>query len=245
MINYGGSTNLPAKDEAEAKNNPYKFLSISLTCDASLLLTGSQDFWNNFIFKFSEYGVRLLGLNTERLNDGYLVYTNNDAQTNFYDPDANDQILVGGNTQDITADATTSIFQSDLRVKVSVDSHLSTASNLIVLDEVETVSRDIVEAYFLNDISVETEWDENGEFQGINIKTNVYSGQKAFIKKSDRHSNWTKLLSAENLQFFRFHLKITYRVFDTTSLKYKLVTSKLSVPEDFYWLFVIKFVSDE
>lgn len=189
--------------------------------------------------------MRLLGLDIRRLQNGYLAYTGDDAAGDFYDPDLNDEILDGFNTDTITADASTSIFQSDLRVKVSVDSHLPTASNMVVLDEFETVSRDIAEAYFLNDLSVETEWDHEAGFQGIKMKTDVYSGQRAFIKKSDRHTNWTKLLSSENLEFFRFHLKITYRVFDSTTLKWKLVTSRLSVPDDFYWLFVIRFVSDE
>ena len=97
----------------------------------------------------------------------------------------------------------------------------------------------------MNHVTAETEWDENGDYQGTNLTTDVYSGQRAFIKKSDRHTDWTKLLASENLSFFRFHLKITYRVFDLATLKFKMRTSKFNVPDDFYWLMVIKFVSDE
>ena len=249
---YGDDGDLAIKSAAEAAADPYPFLTISLSADGSLLLKGSQVFWNNFIIQFSAYGARLLGLNTSRLTKiigpqgerHYLGFTNNQAG-GFYNSDANDQILAANNTTDIFVDTATSIFQSDLRVKVSVESHLPTASNLVVRDEKETVSRDIAEAYFLNHVTAETEWDENGDYQGTNLTTDVYSGQRAFIKKSDRHTDWTKLLASENLSFFRFHLKITYRVFDLATQKFKLRTSKFNVPDDFYWLMVIKFVSDE
>ena len=251
---------------------PHKFLQFSLTCDGSLEITGSRQFWNSFVIQMTNYGAALLGLSKSQLqtvivnpNTGalythqirnkvgdlvniptkYISFTN-DTTIPFTDPANHNQFIIGnGNQFAHTIAVSTPVYQSsEQRIKVSVGSHLPISSNTQINDGKETVDRDIVEAFFESKIRVEVEYSEQGLFTSSSIRSDVYSGQRNFIKKSDTHTQWMKLMTSYMLKFFRFYLKIQYREFDEVTDSWSLSTKKLSVPEHAYWLMVLKFVSD-
>jgi hypothetical protein len=72
----------------------------------------------------------------------------------------------------------------------------------------------------------------------------MYSGQVVFVKKSDRHTQWHRLLTAFQLSYFRFHLFITYRVYNAAKNVWSLSRQKLEVPDDKYWEMELRFISD-
>ena len=228
---------------------PHSFLNFNITCDGSLEISGDNVFWNCFAFQMTKYGASLLGIDSSRfitVNDvHYLAFTGDSSTTAFSDPDNFDNFVAPVNDADHIIDIATPIYQSsDQRVKVSVSSHLPIASNTRIDNEIETVDRDICEKFFENKIRAEIRYDANNNFQGVSIRSDVYSGQRSFIKKSDPHTSWMKLLTSYQLTFYRFQLKITYRVFNETTGKYSLSRQKLPVPENRYWLMTLVFVSD-
>ena len=197
----------------------------------------------------SKYGASLLGIDSSRfivVNDvRYLGFTGDSATTPFSDAAAFDQFVAPANQAAHIVDIATPVYQSaDQRLKVSVSSHLPIASNTRIDNQIETVDRDICEKFFENKIRAEIRYDENNVFQNVSIRSDVYSGQRSFIKKSDPHTTWMKLLTSYRLRFFRFQLKITYRVFSEETGKYTLSRQKLPVPDNRYWLMSLVFVSD-
>ena len=210
--------------------------------------SGHNNFWNNFVFRFSPYGAALLGF-TDLLDNDVLSYTGNQFGIpelgGWIDVDLAQTILVGDIRGEVRAKARHPIYQSaDQRVKVSVQSHLPIVSNLSVIDQRETVDRTICEKYFENKLETSILFDDSGAYDSATMKTTLYSGQIAFIKKSDRHTEWLKLLTALDLRFFRFYLFITYRVWDAALNGFKLVDKRLDVPDNKYRQLSIKFVSE-
>ena len=264
---YGGDFN--ADDEEDAEVEPldalvaldeddihpetgdvpggYPFLNIKLSSDGVLQIVGTNHFWNNFVIRFSKYGAALLGF-ADTLDGDYLLYTQ-DLLTDVPElgnwVDATGMIVDGDLLSEVVAKARHPVYQSaDQRVKISVESHLPMISNLSIVDQVETVDRTICDKYFENKLETSIRFDDTGTYKESTMKTKLYSGQVAFIKKSDRHTEWLKLLTAYELRYFRFHLFITYRTWDNTNNRFKLTKKLLEVPENKYWDMTIKFVSE-
>ena len=228
-----------------------------MTADGSLIMKLTRHFVNSFAIRMTNYGASLLGINKSRLREvgdhivnrvtiptKFLAFTQN-QNIQFVDPTNNNVLLAGQNTSDQRVDMSVPIYQSsDQRLKVSVSSHLPISNNIRIDDTRETVDRDICEAFFESTLQVEIDYNQDDKYAGSSIKSKVYNGQHNFIKKSDRHSQYVKLLTSYMLQYYRFYLKITYREFTEETASWKLSTKKLPVPENSYWLMVIKFVSD-
>ena len=242
--NADGSFQLQNGDPYEYDIETDNFLTIGLNCDGALQFVGLAAFWNNFTIQFTNTGAAILGVDTDRLQGNVMAFTEN-SQTVPFKTDQ-DLLEEGANTNTLVPSFKQSIFQSaECRLKISVDSMLPMSSNIIIRDEKQSISRDIGSAYFLNEIRTETTWDETGTYAGLKIKSKVYSGQYAFIKKDQPISQWTRLLNSENLVFLRFFLMITYRAFSETTGKWGIVTQNFKVPLESYWQMVIRFVSDE
>ena len=242
---------------------PHEFLKFSLTCDGSILLTGSRQFWNSFVIRMTNYGASLLGLNKTQLQSvgqhivnaaqistNYIAFTQDGAPVNnvvvpFFDGANLNAFVAGQNTRSLTVAVSVPIYQSsEQRLKVSVGSHLPISSNTRIDDGKETVDRDICEAWFENKIRVDVDYSSEGTFSGTKIRSDIYSGQRNFIKKSDNHTQWMKLLTSYALTYYRFYLKITYREFSEEKNSWSLSTKKLPVPENAFWALTLKFVSD-
>ena len=181
----------------------------------------------------------------------YIAYTTTAAgvQTNplagWVDPANALEILQGGNTKDATSTANSPLYHlADQRVSISVESHLPIASNIAIADEKETVDRTIVEKFFESQLQCTVHFDQDGSFSSQEISSNMYSGQVVFVKKSDRHTQWHRLLTAFQLSYFRFHLFITYRVYNAAKNVWSLSRQKLEVPDDKYWEMELRFISD-
>lgn len=242
-IYHSGVHNYAANAIPDADQELLKFF---LNCDGNLILKGNSLFWNNYMIKFSNTGAALLGINTTELTQKTLTFTGDVINATFVDNTDNDKLVVGANTVLLELTALQSIFQtSECRLKVSVDSHLPVQSNTEIREEVETVNREIAQSYFLNDLKVQAQWDQLGTFSAMSIKSNVYSGQYAFIHKNKKVSHWNRLLTAYNLQFFRFFIQIHYRVFSEELGTWGIQIERLDVPESEYWQMNVRFVSDE
>jgi hypothetical protein len=254
-FDVGPLERLPAKDAAGiAATGTYSFLKFGMSPDGRLSVTGSSHFWNNFFLQFSAFGAALLGFTKEVhgiVDNYYIAYTTTAAgvQTNtlvgWVDPANGFNILQGGNTKDATSTANSPLYQlADQRVSVSVESHLPIASNIAISDEKETVDRTIVEKFFESQLHCTVKFDQDGSFSSQEISSNMYSGQVVFVKKSDRHTQWHRLLTAFQLSYFRFHLFITYRVYNAAKNTWYLSRQKLEVPDDKYWEMELRFISD-
>jgi hypothetical protein len=268
---YGGIGNvpvgpliqLPAKTAAGIANTgTYSFLKFKMSPDGRLSVVGSTHFFNNFFLRFTAFGAALLGFSKEVhsvpnvgigpfVADYYIAFTTTAAgvQTNtqagWVDPANGYNILQGNNTKDATVTANSPLYQiADQRVSISVESHLPTASNIAISDQKETVDRTIVEKFFESQLECTVNFDQDGTFSSQQITSNIYSGQVAFVKKSDRHTQWHRLLSAYQLSYFRFHLFITYRRYNSVTNAWSLKREALKVPDDKYWEMEVRFISD-
>ena len=247
---HDGGNGLVARDVAGA-DLPYEFLRLSLTCDGSLEIIGFPIFWQNFMIRFTSYGTALLGVNRSMLERNLLAFTRVGAETLPFSDlrapilDAGGLLIVSGVQREILVDTVSPIFEtSDQRIKISVESHLPITSSKQVIDEKETVNREIAEVFFENEIETETKYDNSGNYAGIALKTKLYSGQTAMIRRSDRHQNWIRLTTAFELKFFKFFLHIHYRVWNEVSETWSIQRQKMNVPSDAYWIMNIRFVSN-
>ena len=245
---HGNDGDIEEMDADEAARDPYEFLRISLSCDGSLLLEGFPIFWNNYLIEFTSFGAALLGIDRSLLLNNLLGFTieanpvRNTAKTFL---DGNGDIRVGGVLQEIIVDTASPIFETaDQRIKLTVESHLSVASNTEIIDEKQTVNRDIVEVFFENQVQTETKYDEHGNYSGLSLHTKLYSGQHSMVRRSDRHNTWNKLLNAFELRYFRFQLYVTYRIWDSNNERWKLQRQKMNIPPGTFWIMNIRFVSD-
>ena len=152
---------------------------------------------------------------------------------------------MGGVLEEIVVDTSSPIFETaDQRIKLSVESHLSVASNTEIIDEKQTVNRDIVEIFFENQVQTETKYDEHGNYSGLSLHTKLYSGQHSMVRRSDRHNQWNKLLNAFELRYFRFQLYVTYRLWDSNNERWKLQRQKMNIPPGTVWIMNLRVVSD-
>jgi hypothetical protein len=170
------------------------------------------------------------------------VQTNSSA---WVDPGNAFAILTGNNRIDASVIADSPLYQTaEQRVKISVESHLPVASNILVSDEKESVDRTISERFFESKLESTVHFDSDGTFDSQQITSNVYSGQYSFIKKSDRPTQWHKLMTAYELRYFRFHIYLTYRVYNAATDTWYLVKDPLDIPTSKYWSMQVRFISD-
>ena len=225
---------------------PYNLISFKITPDGSLEIVGTPNFWNNFVLQFTDYGANVLGLQDVVINR-FISYSlvGGEIVRLWYEENAPFTIRPGELFQEVRASASHPLYQvADQRVKISVTSHLPMASNIVIIDQTESVDRTIAEKYFENKLETIVSFDDDGVFSSQTLKNILYSGQVNFIKKSDVHTEWFRLLTAFELRYMRYHLNIHYREWSNTTNTWVLTKRKLEVPENKYWEMSIRFVSD-
>ena len=154
-------------------------------------------------------------------------------------------ILAGGNISEVTIYGEHSLYMClDQRIKVSVTSHLPMQNNMLVREGKQTVDKNIVEVYFDNKITTSVAFDETGVFKEQTVTNTIYAGQFPFIKKSDRSKQWHKLITSYDLRFFRFHVNVTYRNYDSVKDEWRLKTDRLTIDPKRYWDFSVRFISE-
>ena len=251
----------------------YDFIRFKLAVDGTLVLVLSHDFTNNFVLKFSKEGAAVMGLGNkisqiqrhlitgpddalviaeEATPSYYLAVTQHaDGSPDFSDAWVANTLLganiiqPGGNTREVTIYSQHSLYQvCDQRLKVSLSSHLPMLNNLLVRNGKETVDRMIVEVFFDNKVTTSVQFDDQGEFSGQSITNTLYAGQYPFVRKSDVGKQWHKLLTTFDLRFFRFHVYITYRSYDSQTDTWEIKTTLLPIPDGKYWDFSLRFLSE-
>ena len=231
----------------------YQFLRFYLSSDGNLIISGDRFFWDNFMLRFTNTGAALLGIDTSLLTDRTLVVTTDIVNATFRQvvpaPDvrAGENVIIeGDNTTTVLNLSPISIFQSsECRVKCTVESHLPMQSSIEIRDEKETNNREICSAFFLNDVRTNCVWDATGALANYSIESTVFAGQFPMIHQKSRIRQWNRLLTAYNLQFFRFFINIHYRYFDDATGTWKIRIQRVTVDPNDYWSMKIRFVSDE
>ena len=159
-----------------------------------------------------------------------------------------DQLLIiqaGGNTSEVTIYSEHSLYMClDQRIKISMTSHLPMQNNMLVREGRQTVDRNIVEVYFDNKITTTIKYDETGAFTEQTITNTLFAGQYPFVKKSDQTKQWHRLLTSYDLRFFRFHIYMTYRSYDSVKDEWVLKTDRLKIDDERYWEFSLRFISE-
>ena len=105
-----------------------------------------------------------------------------------------------------------------------------------------TSERDIAEAFFENVIKSEVHYTDGA--LSTRLISKVYSGQCNMIRKHDQFHQWNKLISSYRLRYLRFYVFITYRDYQTSTNTFVLRKMPLTINENDYWSFCVKFVSD-
>ena len=226
-------------------NLDVQLLKIFLTCDGNLVFSGDRFFWDNFMIRFTNTGAAILGIDTDLLTDRTLTVTNNIVNNDF--TDAQDLIETGGgNSDDVGIRSPVSVFQSaECRIKCTVESHLPVQSSIEVRDETETNNREICSAFFLNNVTVTTNFDSTGSLNRYSLQSKVFAGQFPLIHQNSRIRQWNRLLTAYNLAFFRFFVNVHWRYFDDATGVWKILIKRANIDKSDYWAMKIRFVSDE
>jgi len=222
-----------------------------------MLVRGTSNFWNNFFLGFTREGAELLGvsgflravtlpragaddviLNTlsYSLEAGEIVSTHLLTNVNI--------IRAGGLVRTIETRSEYSLNSSlDARVKIQLESHLPMQRNLLIRDEKEKVDNAIAEVFFENESKSTFSFDKVGELSTKTITSNSFCGQYPLIKKFERNKQFHKLLTSYDLRFFRFHLYITWRKYDSTKDIWTFVKEQMKIPKDLFWDFSLRFIS--
>ena len=247
----------------------YKFIKFVMGSDGTLELYGTSDFWNNFVIDFTRVGAETLGLNhlVETVvhpypapNSYYLGFTKIPATGQITNkltlgeavataallvPGPGSMWALGNMDRDATAYSEHSLYQcADQRLKITVESHLPTVSNVQIINEKETVDRHICEVYFEKDTRSTTTFNAEGIYESSSIETNIYAGDYPLVKKYEQFKQWTKLKTAYELRFFRFKLKMWYRKYNSEKDVWYIEASDLDIPEDRRWSMLLRFVSE-
>ena len=241
----------------------YHFIEVKISADGTLTLIGSDVFWNNFVIRFTRTGAAILGfLKQIQVVERVGVFDGVANPTHYYiaktlaggafsndwlseAPGNVGLILAGNMLQEASISSDDPLYAScDQRVKVTVESHIPYASNIAVVDEVETVDRAIATAYFESKLENQITFDEAGIYVDNWMQSQMYNGQTNFIKKSDSTFQWNRLLTAYELRLFRFQVYIHYRTWDDANERWTLTKDKLDVPKEQFWELSVRFVSD-
>ena len=224
-----------------------EYLSMSLSCDGSLIITPRGKFFDYFVINFTAYGAVLLGLDLEGLHrtptGRYMLgLTDGSFDKPLFNED-NDFNEPNNPQPNVSYIVHRPIFSTaDQRVKISVGSHLPMLSNVLINNEQQSSERDIAEAFFETIVKSEVVMDGNAHT--IKLSSNIYTGQCNMIKKHDPQHSWNKLISSYRLRYMRFFLYITYRDFAVSDGKFKLRKMPVTIDPEDYWNFTVRFVSD-
>ena len=248
----------------------YPLLDFRLLNDGTLVIQGSSDFWGNFIINFTPAGMETLGftpftqpiynagqisnvLSVTRLADGTITHNQygqlldgtNVSGLLRYDGGETVFISEANMNSDYPIYSQHSLFQcADQRLKIVVESHLPTLSNVSIVNSKESVDRSICEFFFEKSITASTIFDRDGRYESSKMTTNIYSGEVSLIKKSNPYKTWTKLQTSYEQRFFRFHLYIFYRKYNSVTTKWDITKELLGIPKDMYWSMLLRFVSE-
>ena len=242
----------------------YPLLKFRLGVDGTLILDMSPNFMNNFFFEFTRYGAEVLGLSTHvktvQVPTGlaapapqtrdvhvlaisrHLLVVTTDSERLVGNALA---LLAGGILRQKLLYSENSLYQTlDTRIKISVSTHLPVTSNVEIMDEKETINREICEVFFQNQITSSVEFDNNGWFSKQTIENKVYAGLYPFVEKHKQITQWHKLKTSYELRFFRFHIHLWRRTYDSTKDTWNLKREDLSVPQNKFWNMTIRFISE-
>ena len=256
---------LAPRNAAEiAQLGTYPLLKFRLGVDGTMIIDISPNMMNNFYFEFTRYGAEVLGLSphvktvevptgaaiglpqTRNIHilaisrPGLVVTTNSDAFVGNALA-----IIIGGVLRQKLLYSENSLYQClDTRVKVSVSTHLPITSNVEIMDEKETINREICEVFFQNNITSSVEFDNSGHFVRQTIENKVYTGLYPFVQKHEPIGQWHKLKTSYELRFFRFHVHVWRRTYDSIKDTWNLKKENLSVPADKFWNMTLRFISE-
>ena len=249
---------LPALIQAE---DVYDLIRFKMSVDGALSVQMHSNFTNNFVLKFTRIGAELLGFSNQihsvvvnlpglparTETQHYMAVTTTvlGVKTGLEWLAAGNIMVLGGNVRDVQLFGEHSLYQvCDQRVMISVESHLPMLGNVLVREGKETVDRNIVESFFDQRIKSTMKFDEEGAFIEQYLTNTVYSGQFPFVRKDQRNKQWHRLLTSFDQRFFRFYLFITYRNYDSATDKWIIKPQRLEVPENCYWDFTLRFLSE-
>ena len=251
--------NMPAKDQAliDAEGT-YDLIRFKMNIDGSLSVQMHSNFTNNFVLQFTRLGAELLGLSNHVkaieipvIGNQYFIAVTTTAAAHVSTSEAwvdianVNTILVGGNLRDVVLYGEHSLYQvADQRVMVSIESHLPMLGNVLVRDGKETVDRNILEAFFDQQIKSTMRFDKEGAFVEQSITNTVYAGQFPFVRKDQPSKQWHRLLTALDLRFMRFYLFITYRSYSSEKDEWTTKPYRVDVPKNNYWDFSLRFLSE-
>ena len=102
----------------------------------------------------------------------------------------------------------------------------------------------IAEAFFENNVESTMKLTATGAFDGVELKSKVYSDQQHMIKKTDMNIRWIKLLTSYDVRNLRFYLHVTYRLYNSVEDTFSLVQERFPIKDENYWQTTCRFISD-
>jgi hypothetical protein len=129
----------------------------------------------------------------------------------------------------------------DHRYCVTVETDLSIAQSIQVVDGKQKTDRSICKAYFPMRCVVILESEDNVLRDDVDFEIETPTGQHSFIKKTQPSLHWVSLQTTYDLRFFRFHLYVTYRRF--VNDKFIFTRMKYPIKTDQNWDLACEFVS--
>jgi hypothetical protein len=124
---------------------------------------------------------------------------------------------------------------------VSVETDLLVQQSIKVVDGKQSVDRSICKVFFPSEIKVNLQSEGGVLKEDVDIQLKTRIGQHAFIKKTNPSEHWVSLQTSYDVRFFRFHLYVTYFVFDGT--KFVFTRKQYPIGLDDSWDISLEFVS--
>ena len=261
---YGGPSNdgpIPTLAEGfeslatlQAQNRPPRvpkpMIDFGVTPSGFLIITLQPIFSNHFFLEISPMGQALLGLDTDRIAitqnqaTGVITQFGEGLTSGIPGPDEN-TIRAATVSQAVTLYGNKSLLQT-LESRVSI--HVET--DLPILKTIVTTNGQESHAYDLASFVLENESSSRIKIDGLTVQNNVEfitptrCGQLVLQSRNENPTQWSPLLSVDELLLFRVRLYLKTREYNPILKKWIFQKKEFPIEQE-RWTMGLRFVSME
>ena len=222
-------------------------LQLTTTPSGVIRITANANFWKDYCFEASRFGLELLGMDITYDLIGAVKPQNDDLRyTRLVAGGNNTFVASDENTfvQDTALNAIYSIFRyAENRLRLEVDADLAIPSNILVENGQHKLHYNVASFAIPHNYQASGTIDVNNNVSAaITHESHVYVGNTIIKSKETPTTDWYKLMSAANVQNMRLHIILVRRAWDSKTKVWKLTRDKLRIAKDATWFLTMKFV---
>ena len=222
-------------------------LQLTTTPSGVIRITANANFWKDYCFEVSRFGLELLGMNIVDDLLGVCQPQNESRRTDDLVQGANNTFVASDEAQfnyTVEVRGIFSIFRyAENRLRLEIDADLAIPSNILVDNGVHKLHYNIASYAIPHKYTAIGTIDHNPVVSaGITHDSHIYVGNAIIKGKETPTTDWYKLMSAANVQNMRLHIILVRRVWDRQINLWRLTRDKLQIAKDATWFITLKFV---